>query len=376
MIRPPCVPLSRSHRGARVPLVLLPVALVLACGEPGSEGPAGAAPEAEAAPAASASAAGDEAVARLGGEEIRRSELEEHIRDRLYERETGRMNPTEKAEFEREHLQEMIDARLLEEESKRTGKEVEVLLREAAGQPRPVGDEDVRRFYEENRERMGGTTFEQIAPRIRQHLEAQARAEANRRAWRELVGRLRREAGVEVLLEIPRIEVEPVGPARGPEDAPVTIVEFSDFQCPFCRRAIPVVERILETYPDRVRLVYRHLPLESIHPRARAAAEAAACADEQGRFWEYHDLLFEAPQGLEDAALEGYAEQVGLDVEAFRSCLAGGRGREVVDRDLGAASSAGISGTPAFVINGILLSGAQPFEEFQRIIEEELARGG
>jgi len=375
-------PLRRPSPRWRLPLpppALLPVLAVLlagplACGEQRTAAPDEAGPQ-SAAPAAT-SPGEDPAVARMGGETIRRSELEEHIRDRLYERETGRMNPTEKAEFEREHLENMIDARLLEEESKRTGRSVDELLQESAGAPRTVSDEEVRRFYEENKGRMGGATYEQIAPRIRQYLEGQARTEAKRQAYDRLVGRLREEAGVDVLLEIPRVEVEPVGPARGPDDAPVTIVEFSDFQCPFCRRARPVVERILETYPDRVRLVYRHLPLESIHPRARPAAEAAACASEQGRFWEYHDLLFDAPDGLEDDALEGYAEKLGLDLEAFRSCLAEGRGREVVDRDLEAAVSAGISGTPAFVINGILLSGAQPFEEFRQVIDRELARGG
>ena len=160
----------------------------------------------------------------------------------------------------------------------------------------------------------------------------------------------------------------------GPSDASVTIIEFSDYQCPYCSRAESVVKQVLERYPDQVRFVYRHLPLESIHPQARAAAEAAVCAEDQGRFWEYHELLFANQQAISAAKLSELAEQVGLDEEAFASCTADDSTRQRVQRDISDAGAAGASGTPAFFVNGIPLSGVQPLEEFVELIDSELTR--
>ncbi len=158
------------------------------------------------------------------------------------------------------------------------------------------------------------------------------------------------------------------------------IIEFSDYQCPFCRKfREETLDKILETYEGKVRFVYRDFPLENIHPYAFKAAEAANCAGEQGKYFEYHDLLYEKQSDWsargEEAFVE-YAQQLSLDVESFETCLASGKYEEEVRKDLQDGINAGVTGTPAFFINGIPLSGAQPFEVFKVIIDSELARQG
>src|SRR5262249_54795509 len=160
---------------------------------------------------------------------------------------------------------------------------------------------------------------------------------------------------------------------KGPTAARVHIVEFSDFQCPYCLRAHPVVTQVLNTYGDRVRLVYRHYPLEG-HPDARPAAEASACAAEQGKFWEYHDRLFAEQQHLAATDLKKLAGQLGLDSGKFDVCFEKHRYAGDVDADIAAGNDAGVDGTPAFFINGRPVSGAQPFEVFKRVIDDELSR--
>jgi protein-disulfide isomerase len=184
------------------------------------------------------------------------------------------------------------------------------------------------------------------------------------------------------MLEPPRVSVAAEGPSLGPADAPVTIIEFSDFQCPYCGRASNTVKQIHERYPKQVRIVYRHLPLDSIHPHARPAAEAAACANAQSRFWEFHDKIFANQRALSAPDLQRYAKEVGLDVAAFDQCVTERKFQALVDLDLKAANTAAAAagkrslGTPAFFVNGILVSGAKPAEEFYRLIDAELARAG
>lgn len=159
-------------------------------------------------------------------------------------------------------------------------------------------------------------------------------------------------------------------PSIGPSDASITIVEFSDFRCPFCARAKPTIAQILETYGDKIRFVYRDFPI--LGPESQKVAEASECADEQGKFWEYHDMLFANQQTLEDANLKQYAKDLGLDTTRFNDCLDSGKMTSEVESDIRDGRNYGVQGTPAFFINGILVSGAQPFSVFQQIIEEEL----
>jgi len=164
-------------------------------------------------------------------------------------------------------------------------------------------------------------------------------------------------------------------PAIGPQDARVLIVEFSDFQCSYCARfATETLGQILDTYGDQVRFVYRDFPLTSIHPHAQKAAEATQCAYEQGKYWEYSDLLFQNQQALDVDSLKGYAQQLGLDTDAFNECLDSGQYASEIQKDLTEGQSYGVTATPSFFINGRLLRGAKPFSAFQAMIEEELAK--
>ena len=163
-------------------------------------------------------------------------------------------------------------------------------------------------------------------------------------------------------------------PSFGPENAPITIIEFSDFQCPYCQRWHDQVwSQIIAAYPDQVRLVYRDFPLYSIHPEAGPAANAANCALEQDQYWAYHDLLFSGSEKLGSDAYLKYAGDLGLDLTIFQQCLDEGRYEEEVTADYEYAVGIGIQSTPTFFINGIALIGAQPFEVFQEVIELELA---
>ncbi len=162
-------------------------------------------------------------------------------------------------------------------------------------------------------------------------------------------------------------------PFRGPEDALVTIVEFTDFQCPFCSRVHPTLQRLLATYPDSVRLVFKHNPLPR-HPDAPLAHRASIAADQQGRFWEMHDKIFTNIRDLSRSTLIGHARDLELDVPRFIRDLDSAELIAQLDRDVAESERLGITGTPTFFINGSLVSGAQPYENFQALVERELAR--
>lgn len=180
----------------------------------------------------------------------------------------------------------------------------------------------------------------------------------------------------QVPTNIPRYDV-PVDddPFIGDPDAPITIIEFSDFECPFCTRFHQdTFGRLMDTYGDQIRFIYRDFPLVSIHQEAFPAAEAANCAGEQDMYWEYHDKLFDGgPQALGEEAYYQYAEEIGLDVEAFGECVTTRRYQDEVQADYDYAVNLGVRSTPTFFVNGIAVVGAQPFEAFQQIIEAELA---
>lgn len=160
---------------------------------------------------------------------------------------------------------------------------------------------------------------------------------------------------------------------KGNKDAWVTVVAWSDFQCPFCSRVVPTLKQIEETYKSDVRVAFKHNPL-GFHQRAMPAALAAECANEQGKFWPMHDALFANQQKLEDADLEGYAKQSGLDMGRFKSCYSSQKYKSRIEEQQRQGMALGARGTPAFFINGRFLSGAQPFPAFQALIDEELKK--
>ncbi len=315
--------------------------------------------------------AGDPSVvARVGSEAITQGQLDAWIKDELWKDQTDNGNALKVYELRSRALDRLIDQRVLQSEAKTRGVDPDHLLDVEAAKRVTISDQDVKEFYAAHKAQLGSQTLEQLTPRIKEHLERERGSDAAR----SFVAELRAAQKVETLLAPPRIVVAGEGHAKGPADAPITLIEFSDYQCPFCRRAEPAVEQVLKEYAGRVRFVYRHFPLEEIHPLARGASEAALCADEQGHFWEYHAQLFGESQGLAAEQLEHYASEAKLDVAAFKACLAARRGDARIDQDLADGKAAGVTGTPAFFVNGIPISGAQPVEEFRKVIEAELAR--
>ena len=229
-------------------------------------------------------------------------------------------------------------------------------------------DAEVAEWYDANRARLQGATLAQIREPIRNHLIQERTADA-RTAY---IATLKAKTPVRITLEPPRLAIKTAGsPATGPAAAPIELVEFSDFQCPYCFAAGPALKQVFSTYGDRIRFVYRNFPLSN-HPNARPAAEAAQCANEQGKFWPYHDRLFADQKRLSEEDLKRTAADLGLDAARFNACVDSHKYKDAVDTDIRDGEDAGVTGTPAFFINGRLLSGAQPFEAFKRVIDEEL----
>ncbi|MET0623844.1 MAG: thioredoxin domain-containing protein [Pyrinomonadaceae bacterium] len=303
-------------------------------------------------------------VARVGGQLIYEEDLLPLVQTQLL--------PLQNQEYEikRAALDRLVTRRLVEAEAKSRGVSAEKLLEQEVdakvGEPT---DAEIEAYYLGQRDRIG-VPFETIKPQLRQTLK-QAKLQQARQSYGE---RLRRAADVAILLRPPRVQVgyDP-SRLRGDAAAPVIIVEFSDFQCPYCRTVEPTLKTLLGKYAGRVSLAYRDYPLREIHPQAQQAAEAARCAGEQDKFWEYHDLLYADGAKLDAGSLTGYARGLGLDAQRFTSCLASGKFKQAVEEDLQAGSEAGVNGTPAFFINGIFLSGAQPAAAFEKIIDAELA---
>ena len=320
-------------------------------------------------------ASGDAAVAaRIGRHDISVAELDAWIKERLFERETG-ASVDKLHEVRRRELDNFIAEELLTREAKTRGVPVAELLESELGRrAATVGESALREFYQKNREHMRGASFDEMRTRIREFLEQ----DAQQNARLAFVEELRARENVQVLIETPRVQIAGTGPARGPADAPVTLVEFSDYECPFCQRAEATVAALLAAYPDALRFEYRHFPLESIHPRAHAAARAAHCADEQDNFWGYHERLFTDGADLERAGLEESARKLNLELKDFRACLDAPRSEARVDEDLREGERLGVQSTPTFFINGIRMEGARDIAAFRKLIERELeaARAG
>lgn len=266
-------------------------------------------------------------------------------------------------------LEKLIDNRVLEAEAKVRGT---TPLQVLADLPTPgISEAEVAAFYAENRAQITGT-IDEVRPQIVEHLRNQRIDLATRRFLNDLWDK----HGVRDLREPLRAKVATTGPSRGPADAPVTLVEFSDFQCPYCARVAPLLRAVVEMYDGRVRLVYRQLPLTSIHPQAQGAAEAALCADEQGKFWELHDRMFADQRALDPTSLAMAARAVGADGGAFDACVASRRHQERVAADVREADALDIRGTPAVFINGRLLNGTPTLVELVSVVEDELRRRG
>ena len=307
-------------------------------------------------------------VAEVNGETISPEDLDSSIAPRLAQLEE------QIYAIKREELDVLIANRLLAQEARKRGVSVAALLdAEVTATVTLVTEAEIEAFYQANKSSFRGDE-ETARQRIRSDLQNQ-KLTAQRNHFMDS---LRSQATVAIHLQPPpvtRLVVSIEGaPFEGVTDAPVTLVEFSDFHCPFCKRVQTTLKELQGRYPGKIKHVFRNFPIDALHPQARRAAEAARCAQDQGKFWEYHDMLFtRAPQAAPDD-LKRYATQVGLNEGEFDHCLSVGVHQAMVQYDLDEGSKLGISGTPAFFINGRPFIGAQSAESFVRMIEEELLR--
>ena len=277
---------------------------------------------------------------------------------------------TQEYDIKKKALDDLIQQKVLESAAKKKGVTTEQLLaQEVDAKIAEPSDAEVQGYYMALRDRTK-SSFAEIQVQLKQSLK-QAMVQ---QARQDYMKRLREEANVAIQLAAPRVTVA-FDPARvrGNADAPVTIVEFSDYQCPYCHQVEPTIEAVLAKYGDRVRFAYRDFPLRNIHEHAEMAAEASRCALEQGKFWEYHDQLFKATN-LDKDALVGFARNASMDQQKFESCLTSEKYKAQIDKDIEEGRKAGVSGTPTFFINGLSTSGAQQQDAFTRIIDDELAK--
>src|SRR3954462_8660513 len=314
-----------------------------------------------------------EKVAVIDGQPITYGDVEKQSGGKLKQAEVKAL--TDLYDARRGAIDELISKRLLEEEAKSKGKTVDQWYQTDYLQSLPAPSEpEVKALYEQHKNEVGGQSFEQVHDRLVQYMKQQK----SRERLSGFIDQLKQKHGVQITLappNLPRVEVAAKGPSRGPDNAAVTIVEFSDFQCPYCGRVTPTVEKLMKDYDGKVRLVFRHFPL-SFHPNAAKAAEAAACAQDQGKFWPMHDKMFTNQQRLAVEDLKSFAKELGLDQGKFDKCLDSGEKAAMVSADEKDGEQAGVSGTPAFFINGIFINGAVPYGQFKDAVDRELERKG
>ena len=332
----------------------------------------------------------NEVLVKINGKPITYATLDSKARMHLYTAET------EYYQSRRQALEQIIADRLMDEEAKKQGITLDELRkREIEGKIPEVTDAQVDEFYKTRKDQIEARLKDMpkdkrpSAAEIKKTIRQSLGQRSNQERYAAYLEELKSKNKVEITLrapEAPRVDVAfgDNNPTFGPKDAKVKIIEFSDFECPFCARALPVIKQIKETYGDKVSITFRDFPL-SFHRTAKKQAEAGSCANEQNKFWEFHDKIFNAQgrvqtgfsggneKGLVDA-LSDIAKESGLDRAKFKECLESGRLAKEVEEDTRAGAEAGVSSTPSFFVNGRLMAGAQPFAEFQRVIDAELKR--
>ncbi len=340
-------------------LLLLPFALVACSGQTTSTSTAGSG-------GSGLSEDADYVVATYDDKEIMLSELDAEARPAIIK---AKMDINKARQ---QGLDKLIFDTLVEQEATAAGMESEAWLKqEVEDKIEPVTDEEARAFFAANPPR-GPQDFDAMKPRVVQYLERQRGQER----MMAVMDELKEKHGVTIALEPFRLEVSPDDdPAKGADDAVVTIVEFADFQCGFCGRSRTTTDQILETYSDTVKFVFRDYPIAK-HPRAAFMSQAANCAGDQDKYWEYYDVLFDNPRKTSDDDMKAHAADLGLDAAVFATCYDDGKYKEEVEKDFEDGMAVGVTGTPAFFINGRMISGAQPFEAFAEVIDDELKRAG
>ncbi len=299
-------------------------------------------------------------VAMVGNQPITLSEIDKLAGNELFE-------------LREKTLDNLLAERVVGDAARAAGLSSDDYMRQQIESRVPlISVDEARAWFEQNKGRLpnglGEKPFDEIKDMVVQGLTSDKR----RDSMDSFVEELKAKAGVKVLLRPPKVEVAAEGPERGPKNAKVTIIEFSDFQCPFCSRGRKVLDEVVKSYGDKVRVVFRDFPLE-FHDKAQKAAEAGHCAHDQGKFWQMHDWMFDNQDKLEVEGLKAGARQIGLDGASFDTCLTSGKHAEEVKRHVRDGQKVGVRGTPAFFINGVMLSGAQPFDKFKTQIDHSLA---
>ena len=347
--------------------VLAAVALTSALGACAKDGAAKTNAE---LPAKNADSGVATVLATIGDEKIGLNDLRDRIGDQLDQLDMQYRQARDK--LVGTALDSVVRNRLLAAESKKTGKTPEQLLvAEMPGGLEP-SEVEISAWYNENQARVGGRALDQVRSQIADYLRNERRVEAGRKLEQRLWSAYR----VTMAFEPYRIQfVNDGAPTLGSKDASVTLVEFSDFQCPYCRATAPTLKQVAQKFGDKVQIVYRQSPITSLHPFAFKAAEASLCAQDQGKFWELHDAMFQDQSKLAVSDLKVTARRLGLDGKKFDTCLDAGRYVEQVQNDVKEAQRIGANGTPAMFINGTYVEGGSvPYSVLERLIEKELAR--
>lgn len=314
-------------------------------------------------------------VATVNGENITEQQMMQAAAADLAKLDANRPQP--QAAYDRARLEiqwkaltSLIEDKLLTlEAAKNRMTREELLNAEVESNVGTPSAAEVEQFYEVNRAAIP-IPKAQALPQVRQYMIDQSR-----RRYREmLVANMRRNFKVTTFLDPLRTDVATAGyPSRGPANAQVTIVEFADFECPFCGGFYPTLKLVEKNYADKVRLVYRQFPLTTIHPNAQKAAEASLCANDQRKFWEFYDALFSDQSRLDIPSLKQRAQTLGLNTATFNTCLDSGSQAATIQKDRDEAQKIGVNSTPTVFINGRLLGG-RSYAEIQEVIEDELQR--
>jgi protein-disulfide isomerase len=329
---------------------------------------------AQAAPAAASTAGLPEVLATVGDDPITLKDVRERVGGELDKIETDYLRA--RSQTVEKGLELILQDRVLGDEAKKKGKTLDELVMAEAGGTFEPSEIEISTWYSENQNKVGGRTLDQVRTQIADLLRRRKRATAEER----LGLRLNKERKVAVKFQPFRLAFNnEKAPILGKAGAKISVVEFSDFQCPFCKQFAPNLRQIERDFGDKVEVVYRQYPIPSLHPFAIKAAEASLCANEQGKFWELHDLMFAEQDRLGVSDLKEKARRLGMNEKKFASCLDTGRYTEQVQHDMDEGKKAGVTGTPAVFVNGVEIpGGAVPYETIsnyiQRMIDRE-ARG-
>lgn len=314
----------------------------------------------------------DTVVASFDGGTLTRKALVDYLGVSLIRLEADYQ--TQKYDAERNGLNELLAEKLLEAEAARTGAaSVDALLETEVSDKIPAPSEaEVQQFYAMMKRRLNNAPLATVRDKIEAELQNRARAER----FEAYITQVRDKYKVNISLASPDLPRIPVSadddPFLGPADAAVTIIQFAEFQCPFCGRAKEAIDQLLKNYPNDVRVVVRDFPL-GFHDRAIPAAIAANCAGVQGKYFEMYDKMMADQRSLSDIDLRAHADALNLDIPAWINCRADPSQEAEVRKDMEDGAKVGVTGTPAFFVNGIMLSGAQPYSAFERLVEQELA---